>query len=130
MLTWIAHGNILAVPLDDLPDWLPAWCVDQLGDFPVNVLFELRSMSAVFGLQLAGGRDVVVKTREDDGRAASCVAAQAQLAERGFRAPGRSRLRSASACWSCTPRSPGSVVNYCAATRRTSPCAMRRCSPD
>jgi hypothetical protein len=38
----------------------------------------------VFGLRLAGGRDVVVKAREDDGRAASCVAAQARLAERGF----------------------------------------------
>jgi len=38
----------------------------------------------VFGLRLAGGRDVVVKARADDGRAGSCVAAQAQLAERGF----------------------------------------------
>ncbi|WP_433260096.1 hypothetical protein ACQPZF_23080 [Actinosynnema sp. CS-041913] len=70
--------------LDDLPAWLPAWCVDRLGDEPVGVLFELRQMSAVFGLRLAGGRDVVVKAREDDGRAASCVAAQARLAERGF----------------------------------------------
>ena len=70
--------------LDDLPDWLPAWCVDQLGDKPVGVLFALQQMSAVFGLRLAGGRDVVVKAREDDGRAASCVAAQARLAERGF----------------------------------------------
>ena len=72
------------MPLDDLPDWLPAWCVEQLGDEPVGVLFELRQMSAVFGLRLADGRDVVVKAREDDGRAASCVAAQARLAERGF----------------------------------------------
>lgn len=63
---------------------LPAWCVDRLGDEPVGVLFEARSVSAVFGLRLAGGRDVVVKAREDDGRAASCVAAQARLAERGF----------------------------------------------
>jgi hypothetical protein len=70
--------------LDELPDWLPDWCADQLGDQPVGVLFELRQMSAVFGLRLAGGRDVVVKAREDDGRAASCVAAQALLAERGF----------------------------------------------
>jgi hypothetical protein len=70
--------------MDDLPDWLPAWCVDQLGNEPVSVLFERRSISAVFGLRLAGGRDVVVKAREDDGRAASCVAAQALLAERGF----------------------------------------------
>ena len=38
----------------------------------------------VFGLRLAGGRDVVVKARADYGRAVSCVAAQAQLAERGF----------------------------------------------
>ena len=38
----------------------------------------------VFGLRLAGGRDVVVKARPDDGRAGSCVAAQARLAERRF----------------------------------------------
>jgi hypothetical protein len=70
--------------LDDLPDWLPAWCVDQLGDAPVSVLFELRQMSAVFGLRLVGGRKVVVKARPDDSRAVLCVAAQARLAERGF----------------------------------------------
>ena len=67
-----------------LPDWLPAWCADRLGAEPVGVLFEVRQMSAVFGLRLAGGLEVVVKAREDDGRAASCVAAQARLAERGF----------------------------------------------
>ena len=38
----------------------------------------------VFGLRLADGRDVVVKARADDGRAGTCVAAQARLAERGF----------------------------------------------
>ncbi|MFI0802792.1 Phosphotransferase enzyme family protein [Amycolatopsis lurida] len=69
---------------DDLPDWLPTWCADHLGAEPVAVLFEARSISAVFGLRLATGRDVVVKAREDDGRAASCVAAQARLADRGF----------------------------------------------
>src|SRR5215218_147158 len=79
-----APGTLLTMPLEDLPDWLPAWCVDQLGDEPVSVLFELRQISAVFGLRLAGGRDVVVKAREDDGRAGSCVAAQARLAKRGF----------------------------------------------
>jgi hypothetical protein len=70
--------------LDDVPEWLPAWCADRLGDEPVDVLFEVRQMSVVFGLCLAGGREVVVKAREDDGRAASCVAAQARLAEHGF----------------------------------------------
>ncbi|MFF8617076.1 MULTISPECIES: hypothetical protein [unclassified Streptomyces] len=73
--------------LNDLPGWLVGWCVDQLGNEPVSVLFERRSLSAVFGLRLVGGRDVVVKAREDDGRAASCVIAQAQLAERGFPCP-------------------------------------------
>lgn len=66
------------------PDWLPAWCVEHLGAEPIAVLFEARSMSAVFGLRLATGREVVVKAREDDGRAAPCVAAQAHLADRGF----------------------------------------------
>ena len=73
--------------VDELPDWLPAWCAERLGHEPVSVLFERRSVSAVVGLRLADGREVVVKAREDDGRAASCVAAQARLAERGFPCP-------------------------------------------
>jgi hypothetical protein len=72
------------VPLKDLPNWLPAWCVEHLGGEPVGVLFRLEQISMVFGLRLADGRDVVVKARADDGRAVSCVAAQAQLAGRGF----------------------------------------------
>jgi len=72
------------VPLEDLPDWLPAWCLDHLGGEPADVLFQLHQVSTVFGLRLPGGTDVVVKARADDGRAASCVTAQARLAERGF----------------------------------------------
>jgi len=70
--------------LKDLPDWLPAWCLDHLDGEPVDVLFQLHQVSMVFGLRLRGGTDVVVKARADDGRAASCVAVQARLAERGF----------------------------------------------
>ncbi|WP_414641927.1 phosphotransferase [Amycolatopsis sp.] len=70
-----------------LPDWVPAWCRDRLGAEPGTVLFHARSMSSVFGLRLADGAEVVVKARADDGRAASCVAAQARLAERGFPCP-------------------------------------------
>ena len=70
--------------MEDLPDWLAAWCLDHLGGEPADVLFQLHQVSMVFGLQLPGGTDVVVKARADDGRAASCVAAQARLAERGF----------------------------------------------
>ncbi|MGO1052444.1 hypothetical protein [Crossiella sp. CA198] len=73
--------------VDELPEWLPGWCADVLGAEPVGVRFALRSISAVYGLRLAGGRDVVVKARTDDGRAASCVAAQKLLAERGFPCP-------------------------------------------
>jgi hypothetical protein len=72
------------VPLDDLPGWLPGWCLGHLGSEPVGVLFEVRQVSMVVGLRLAGDLDVVVKTRADDGRAVSCVAAQDRLAERGF----------------------------------------------
>ncbi|NNH68531.1 hypothetical protein HLB23_01310 [Nocardia uniformis] len=43
--------------------------------------------SAVFGLRLTTGQDIVVKVREDGGRAASCVGAQIQLARRGFPCP-------------------------------------------
>jgi hypothetical protein len=75
------------MPLADLPDWLPAWCVDRLGAEPVDMLFSRRSISAVFGLRLADGRDVVVKAREDDSRAVSCVTAQTRLAAQGFPCP-------------------------------------------
>jgi hypothetical protein len=66
---------------------LSRWCRAHLGAEAVEVLFERRSLSTVSGLRLADGRDVVVKAREDDGRAESCVAAQAWLAERGFPCP-------------------------------------------
>ncbi len=79
-----AYGIVVPVPLEDLPDWLPAWCAHHLGGEPDGVLFQLQQVSMVFGLRLLGGRDVVVKARADDGRAVSCVAVQAQLAERGF----------------------------------------------
>lgn len=67
-----------------LPEWLPSWCREHLGREPVEVLFREESISTVFGLRLADGAAVVVKARPDDGRAASCVTAQARLAERGF----------------------------------------------
>jgi hypothetical protein len=75
---------VVTVRLEDLPDWLPTWCLEHLGGEPVGVLFQLQQISLVFGLRLADGRDVVVKARADDGRAVSCVAAQTQLAGRGF----------------------------------------------
>jgi hypothetical protein len=74
----------LPTELDDLPDWLPAWCLDHLGGKPTDVLFQHQSISTVFGLSLVGGTDVVVKSRPDDGRVEACVEAQTRLAERDF----------------------------------------------
>ena len=71
-----ASGTVVTMPLDDLPDWLPAWCLDHLGGEPAGVLFQLQQISMVFGLRLAGGRDVVVKARADDGRAGTPRRAQ------------------------------------------------------
>jgi hypothetical protein len=41
------------LPVGDLPDWLPAWCLDHLAGEPVGVLFQVRQVSMVFGLRLA-----------------------------------------------------------------------------
>lgn len=70
--------------MNDLPDWLSLWCRRHLKSEPIDVLFHLQRMSMVVGLRLADGTDVVVKARADDGRAGSCVAAQAGLADHGF----------------------------------------------
>jgi hypothetical protein len=34
MSTRRSCGTVLIVPLDDLPDWLPTWCLDHLGGEP------------------------------------------------------------------------------------------------
>lgn len=45
-------------------------------------------LSAVYGLRLGDGREVVIKaSRDESGRVAACVAAQAALARSGFRCP-------------------------------------------
>jgi phosphotransferase family enzyme len=68
----------------DMPRWMPSWCAEHLGGTPVEMLFVATQMSTVIGVRLSDGSRVVVKAREDDGRVASCVAAQSQLAERGL----------------------------------------------
>jgi hypothetical protein len=40
------------VSLGDLPDWLPTWCLDHLGDEPADLIFRLEQVSMVFGLVL------------------------------------------------------------------------------
>jgi Ser/Thr protein kinase RdoA (MazF antagonist) len=63
---------------------ISAWCRDHLGSEPSEVLFRRQSISTVYGLRLSNGVEVVVKSRPDNGRSESCVAAQASLASQGF----------------------------------------------
>lgn len=66
---------------------LAAWCASWLGSAPVEVFYARTSLSSVHGVRLMDGREVYVKAREDDGRADSCLTAQAVLAESGFPCP-------------------------------------------
>src|SRR5215467_2249454 len=45
------------------PASLAAWCADHLGSAPTAELFRSGYLSAVVGLRLADGREVVVKIR-------------------------------------------------------------------
>lgn len=67
---------------------MAAWCERALGAPPVRELFGRRQASRVAGVELADGRRVVVKHRRDEnGRAAACLAVQGALADRGFPCP-------------------------------------------
>jgi hypothetical protein len=66
---------------------LAGWCRRWLGGEPVEVLFRAGYLSAVTGLRLGDGREVVVKARPAAARLAGCVAVQAALAGAGFPCP-------------------------------------------
>jgi hypothetical protein len=70
------------------PDWLVPWCEEHLGSAPDQVLFTSSQLSAVFGIRLRDGREVVVKARsEPKDRIDSCLRAQEYLAASGFPCP-------------------------------------------
>ncbi len=64
--------------------WLAEWCARELGAAPVEVLFEASVVSAVWGLRLGDGREVVVKARLDDGRVGTCLAVQGAVVAAGL----------------------------------------------
>jgi hypothetical protein len=66
---------------------LEAWCLRWLGSSPHEVLFETGHLSAVCGVRLADGREVVIKARPESARIASCVAVQRQVWTAGFPCP-------------------------------------------
>ena len=69
------------------PDLLARWCEEQLGSPPAEELFSSGHLSAVIGLRLADGREVVVKVRPDSPRTAACVDVQRHLFEAGYPCP-------------------------------------------
>lgn len=67
---------------------LATWCKDHLGSLPVRELFRSGWLSAVVGIQLEDGRQVVVKVRPVEDRLAACVAVQRHLHDAGYPCPG------------------------------------------
>jgi hypothetical protein len=64
---------------------LAAWCTEQFGAEPQCELFGRQQASHVTGVALSDGRRIVVKRRRDEnGRAAVCLAVQQALADLGF----------------------------------------------
>ncbi len=66
---------------------LAEWCLGTLGAAPRRVLFRAGNLSQVIAVELADGRQLVVKVRPFDERIAGCVAVQAALAATGFPCP-------------------------------------------
>lgn len=63
------------------------WCERWLGSKPTSLLFASDKISAVVGLRLADGREVVVKSRRPQERLAGCFAVQRHLWSSGFPCP-------------------------------------------
>jgi hypothetical protein len=66
---------------------LARWCVEHLGSPPTDELFRSGFLSAVIGLRLADGREVVVKVRPDSPRIAACVETQRRMFQAGYPCP-------------------------------------------
>jgi hypothetical protein len=69
------------------PTQLAQWCVKHLGSPPADELFRSGYLSAVIGLRLADGREVVVKVRPDSPRMAACVEVQRRMFHAGYPCP-------------------------------------------
>jgi len=69
------------------PGRLARWCMEHLGSPPADELFRSGFLSAVIGLRLADGREVVVKVRPDSPRTAACVEVQRRVFQAGYPCP-------------------------------------------
>lgn len=66
---------------------LPEWCEEWLGSPVATVLFEAGHLSTVVGVELADGRQVVVKVRPWEPRLQACDAVHRHLWGLGFPCP-------------------------------------------
>jgi hypothetical protein len=66
---------------------LARWCVEYLGSPPAEELFRSGFLSAVLGLRLADGREVVIKVRPPAPRITACVEVQRRMFEAGYPCP-------------------------------------------
>jgi hypothetical protein len=66
---------------------LARWCTDHLGRPPAAEIFRSGHLSAVIGLRLADGREVVVKVRPDSPRIAACAEVQRRMFQAGYPCP-------------------------------------------
>ena len=74
----------------DRETWRPhlaAWCARVLHSRPERTLFEAGWQSAVIGLHLEDGRDVVVKIRLAESRLDACYRVHRHVHEHGFPCP-------------------------------------------
>jgi hypothetical protein len=69
------------------PGRLARWCLEHLGSPPADEMFRSGFLTAVIGLRLADGREVVVKVRPDSPRIAACVEVQRRLFQAGYPCP-------------------------------------------
>jgi hypothetical protein len=69
------------------PARLAQWCAEHLGSPPADELFRSGHLSAVVGLRLADGREVVVKVRPNSPRLTACVEVQRRLFDAGYPCP-------------------------------------------
>ncbi len=61
--------------------------MQHLGSPPADEIFRSGYLSAVVGLRLADGREVVVKVRPDSQRVAACVEVQRRMFQAGYPCP-------------------------------------------
>src|ERR1700722_5911136 len=79
----VVHGELIEVE----PWEVDRWCRNHLGSGIDEELFRYGHLSAVIGIRLISGSQVVVKVRRTSDRLVACADAHHALFERGFPCP-------------------------------------------